>query len=67
MDSTALQELIAQVRGTAAELAATEQRVAAFAAELVQQDRIAQQDVIPAQQNRTRIAKRSASGWVTAG
>jgi hypothetical protein len=34
MDSTALQELIAQVRGTVAELAATEQRVASFTVEL---------------------------------
>ncbi len=65
MDSAALQELIARVRGTAAELAETEQRVAAFTAELAQQDRIAQQDVKPAQQNRTPIAKRGAAGWVS--
>jgi hypothetical protein len=67
MDSTALQELIAQVRSTAAELAATEQRVASFAAELAQVDRVAQQDVKLARQNRTPIAKRGTSGWVPAG
>ena len=67
MDSTALQELIAQVRSTAAELAATEQRVSSFTAELAQMDRVAQQDVKPAQQNRTPIAKRGTSGWVPAG
>ena len=44
MDSTALHELIAQVRITAAELAAAEQRVASFTAELAQQDRGAQPD-----------------------
>jgi hypothetical protein len=33
MDSTAFHELIAQVRGTAAELAAAEQKVAAFKAD----------------------------------
>ena len=37
MDSTALNELIAQVRGTAATLAEAEQRVAAFKNELAQQ------------------------------
>jgi hypothetical protein len=34
MDSSALHELIAQVRGTAAALAEAEQRVASFTAEL---------------------------------
>jgi hypothetical protein len=67
MDSTALQELIAQVRSTAADLAATEQRVASFTAELAQLDRGAQRDARPAQQNRTPIAKRGSSGWVPAG
>ena len=37
MDSGALSELVAQVRGTAATLAEAEQRVAAFTAELAQQ------------------------------
>jgi hypothetical protein len=63
MDSSALQELIAQVRGTVAELAATEQRVASFTAELAQLDLGAK----PVQQNRTPIAKRGTSGWVAAG
>ncbi len=67
MDSTALHELIAQVRGTAAALAEAEQRVASFTAELAQQDRLAQPDAKPAQQIRTPIAKRGTSGWVPAG
>jgi hypothetical protein len=44
MDSTAFHELIAQVRSAAATLAEAEQRVAAFKAELAQQDRGAQLD-----------------------
>jgi hypothetical protein len=36
MDSTALHELIAQVRGAAAALAEAEQKVASFTAELEQ-------------------------------
>jgi hypothetical protein len=67
MDGIALSELIAQVRNTAAELAAAEQRVASFTAELVQLDRGAQRDAKPAQQKRTPIAKRGSSGWVPAG
>ncbi len=39
MDSTAFHELIAQVRGTAAELAQVEQKVAAFKAELLPRHR----------------------------
>jgi hypothetical protein len=66
MDSTALHELIAQVRSTAAELAATEQRVASFTAELAQLD-LGAQDAKPVQQPRTPIAKRGSSGWVPAG
>jgi hypothetical protein len=42
MDSTAFHELIAQVRGAAAELAQAEQKVAAF--ELAQQEHRAQLD-----------------------
>jgi hypothetical protein len=41
MDSTALQELIAQVRGTTTALAEAEQRVASFTAELAQQPQLA--------------------------
>ena len=63
MDSTALQALIAEVRGTAAALAEAEQRVASATAELAQQGPGAQ----PAQQTRAPIAKRGTSGWVAAG
>jgi hypothetical protein len=63
MDSTALHELIAEVRATAAALAEAEQRVASVTAELAQQDRAAQ----PARQILGPIAKRGNSGWVAAG
>ena len=66
MDST-LHELIAQVRSTAAELAAAEQRIASFTAELAELDRVAQQAAKPAQPNRTPIPRRGSSGWVPAG
>ena len=42
MDSTALHELIAQIRGTTAALAEAEQRVASVTAELAQQAPLAQ-------------------------
>jgi hypothetical protein len=67
MDSTALHELIAQIRGTTAALAEAEQRVASFTAELVQQAPLAQPDAKPAQPIRTPIGKRGTSGWVAAG
>jgi len=67
MDSTAFHELIAQVRGTAAALAEAEQKVAAFKAELAQQDHGAQLDASSALQVQTPIAKRDSSGWVPAG
>jgi ABC-type transporter Mla subunit MlaD len=67
MDSAALHELIAQVRGTAAALAEAEQRVASFTAELAQQDRGVQSNPNSAQQIRTRISKGGSSGWVPAG
>jgi ABC-type transporter Mla subunit MlaD len=62
MDSTALHELIAQVRGTAAALAEAEQRVASFTAELAQQDRSVQSPANSAQQIWTRISKGGSSG-----
>ena len=62
MDSTALQALIAEVRGTAAALAEAEKRVASATAELAQGS-----GVQPAQQTRVPIAKRGNSGWVAAG
>jgi hypothetical protein len=62
MDSAALHELVAQVRGTTAALAEAEQRVASFTAELAQQDPVAQPDSKPAQPIRTPIAKRRERG-----
>jgi hypothetical protein len=65
MDSTAFHELIAQVRGTAAELAEAEQKVAAFKAELAQQEHGAQLD--SALQKAIRpIPKLVKSGWLPA-
>jgi hypothetical protein len=55
-----------QVRGTVAELATTEQRIASSTAEIAQQDRGAQPDPT-AQQVRRPIPKRGSSGWVPAG
>ena len=59
MDSTALNELIAQVRGTAATLAEAEQRVAAFTAELAQQKL---PDASPALLRATPMPKRASFG-----
>jgi hypothetical protein len=66
MDSTAFQELIAQVRGTATALAEAEQKVAAVKTELSQQKRGAQVDVSPALL-RPATPKPVSSGWVPAG
>jgi ABC-type transporter Mla subunit MlaD len=66
MDSTALQALIAEVRGTAAALAETEKRVASFTAELAQQDQAAHPVTKPVQQTPT-LSKRGRLGWVPAG
>jgi hypothetical protein len=64
MDSTAFHELIAHVRGTAAELAAAEQKVAAFKAELAQQAHGEQLD--SARQRAVRPIPRRQSGWLPA-
>jgi hypothetical protein len=64
MDSTAFHELIAQVRGTAAELALAEQKVAAFKAELAQQEHGAQLD--EARQRAIRPIPKRQSGWLPA-
>ena len=64
MDINALNELIARVRETAASLAQAEQRVAAFRAELAEQAKDAEHNVVPARSIRS-IPKR-ASGWVAA-
>ena len=67
MDSTALHELIAQVRGTTAALAEAGQKVASFTSELAQQAPLAQPDAKLAEPSRTPIAKRGTSEWVPAG
>ena len=67
MDSTAFHELIAQVRGTAAALAEAEQKVAAFKAELAQQEHGAQLDASSALLRAVKpIPKRVSSGWLPA-
>ena len=67
MDSTAFHELIAQVRGTAAALAEAEQKVAAFKAELAQQEHGAQLDASAALLRAVKpIPKRVNSGWLPA-
>jgi ABC-type transporter Mla subunit MlaD len=63
MDSTALNELIAQVRGTAATLAEAEQRVNAFTAELAQQKL---PEVSAALLRATPMPKRASFGWLPA-
>jgi hypothetical protein len=67
VDSTALHELIAQVRGTTAALAEAEEKVASFTSELAQQARLAQSDAKPAEPSGTSIGKRGTSGWLPAG
>lgn len=64
MDSTAFHELIAHVRGTAAELAAAEQKVAAFKAELAQQEQGDQLDA--ALQRAIGPIPNRSSGWLPA-
>jgi hypothetical protein len=64
MDSTAFHELIAHMRGTTAELAAAEQKVAAFKAELAQQEHGAQLD--SALQRAIRPIPKRTSGWLPA-
>jgi hypothetical protein len=64
MDSTAFHELIAHVRGTTAELAVAEQRVAAFKAELAQHEHGAQLD--DARQRAIRPIPKRQSGWLPA-
>jgi len=67
MDSTAFHELIAQARGSAAALAEAEQKVAAFKAELAQQEYGAQLDASSALVRAIKpIPKRVNSGWLPA-
>jgi hypothetical protein len=63
MESTALNELIAQVRATAATLAEAEQRVVAFKNELAQQKL---PDAGSAVLGATPMPKRANSGWLPA-
>jgi hypothetical protein len=65
MDITAFNELIAQVRATAAALAEAEQRVAAFKAELAEQGQGAQV-VSPVARTIKPLPKRVNSGWLPA-
>jgi hypothetical protein len=68
MDSTALQELIAQVRGAAGALAETEQKVVAAKAELAQKDHGVQLDASSALLKHVEPApKRGRHGWLPGG
>jgi hypothetical protein len=68
MDSTAFEELIAQVRGTATALAEAEQKVAAVKADLSQQKHGAQIDTNSAFLMAVKpTPKRVNSGWLPAG
>jgi len=70
MDSTAFHELIARVRGASATLVEAERKVAAFKAELAQQENGTRLDTSPAPQKAIRapIVRRSgSSGWVPEG
>jgi hypothetical protein len=65
MDNTTFHELIAQVRGTAVELAQAEQKVAAFTAELAQQEHGAKLDASSALlRSIGPMPKRVNSGWL---
>ena len=68
MDSTAFQELITQVRGSATTLAEAEQRVAAAKAELAQKKHGAQVDASSARLQAVKPKpKRLSSGSLPAG
>jgi len=62
MDSTALNELIAQVRGMAASLLEAEQRVSLFTAELAQQKLPGANPALLT----TPMPKRASFGWLPA-
>jgi hypothetical protein len=67
MDITAFQELIAQARESAAALAEAERKVAAFKAELAQQNEEARLETGSAPSKPIQLApKRLNSGWVPA-
>ena len=68
MDSTAFDELIAQIRGTATALAEAEQKVAAVKAELSQQKHRTPLNASSAMLRAAKpIPKRVSSGWLPAG
>jgi hypothetical protein len=67
MDSTSFHELIAKVRGAAAQLAEAEQKVAAFKAELAQQEHGNRLNAGSALLRAMKpIPKRVNSGWLPA-
>jgi hypothetical protein len=68
LDSTAFQELIAQIRSTATAVAEAEQKVAAVKVELAQQERGTKLDASAALLKTAKpIPKRASSGWLPAG
>lgn len=69
MDSAALNELIAEIRSTRTSLADAEQKVAAFTAELAEQDHGAQLNANPELMGSERKStkKRAAAGRLPAG
>jgi hypothetical protein len=68
MDSTAFDELIAQIRSTATALAEAEQKVAAVKTELSQQKHEAKLDASSALLRSAKpVQKRVSSGWLPAG
>jgi hypothetical protein len=68
VDSTAFDELIAQIRGTATALAAAEEKVAAVKSELSQQERRTPLDASSALLRTAKPnQKRASSGWLPAG
>jgi hypothetical protein len=67
MDSNALNELIAQVRGTTAMLAEAEQRVDAFRTELSRQKPTVQFSGNSSVSNVTPLPKRARFGWLPTG
>jgi hypothetical protein len=68
MDSAALQDLIAQVRGEAAALAEAQRKVAAFSSELARHPNGGHPDGASARMKEIDfIPKRPAAGWMPAG
>ena len=68
MDDAALNELIAEIRATKTILAEAEKKVAAFTAEMAQQDHgaVVNANSIPPGATRKSMPKRINAGWVPA-